>query len=80
LDWRGGALNFVARSARDPVDTQTIDLLGGQLELQPLADHAGQKATDRVRCQPVAFIMASIVAPLGACSIAITSVCFESPP
>ena len=41
--------------------------------------HAGKKTATECGCQPVAFIIASIVAPVGDCSKAMTRDCFEPP-
>ena len=63
---RGGVrLDGSWLTARDPVDPAAVGLLGGQLEPELLAHHAGKEPPHECACQPVDSMMVAIVAPFG---------------
>ena len=59
------ASSFAAVSARNLVDPAAVDLLRIEFQLQLFADHASKEATQECCCQPVSFIIAEIVIPVG---------------
>ena len=61
----------------DPVDAVAVELLRISFSFNRLRTTPARKPRTECCCQPVAFIMAAIVAPSGDCSIAITRDCFE---
>src|SRR2546429_3081637 len=68
---------LAAVSGCNPVHPGPIHLLRASLSLRRLRTTPARKPRTECCCQPVACIMAAIVAPVGDCSMAMTRDCFE---
>ena len=65
-------------AARHAVDPIVIHEFESSFSFRRLRTTPAKKPRTECCCQPVAFIIAAIVAPVGDCSIAITCDCFEA--